>query len=103
MSNIKFISHEAFPEDQYHKELVYLEIEDKFRVAYVRKQAKTGGLFWSVPSVAISKDGAKAYYEVFMQDSTFLEKDIKHFLDSRPWESKKSQPAARQIDEELPF
>jgi hypothetical protein len=104
MSTIKFVSHEEFPEDQYTKELVYLLIEDKYRVAYVRKQAKNGGLFWGVASVAVTKDGAKAYYESFMQDSTFLEKDIKHFLDQRSWEKNKSKPQqAPTSSDELPF
>lgn len=85
MSSIKFVSHETFPEDQYTKELVYLLIDDKYRVAYVRKQAKNGGMFWSGVSQAVTKDGIKVYYEAFMQDSAFLEKDIKLFLDNRSW------------------
>ena len=62
MSNIKFVSHEEFPEDLYTKELVYLCIDDKYRVAYVRRQAKNGGLFWGVVNLAVTKDGAKAYF-----------------------------------------
>ena len=115
MSNIKFVSHQHFPEDQYTKELVYLLIDDKFRVAYVRKQNKNGGLFWSVPSTAVTKDGVKTYFESFMQDSTFLEKDIKHFLDQRSWDNKgptqqrpttqSAASAARAVfgNEEIPF
>ena len=66
MSNIKFVSHETFPEDQYIKELVYLCLDEKYRVAYVRKQAKNGGIFWSVPSIGITKNGVKSYHECFM-------------------------------------
>jgi len=90
MSSITFVSHEEFPEDQYTKELVYLCIDDKYRVAYVRKQAKNGGLFWGVISAALTKDGAKTYYESFLQDSTFLEKDIRSFLEKRSWEEKRA-------------
>jgi hypothetical protein len=90
MSNIKFVSHETFPEDQYTKELVYLLIDDKYRVAYARKAAKNGGLFWGTINAAITKNGTKNYYESFMQDSAFLDKDIKAFLDNRSWESKRS-------------
>lgn len=102
MSNIKFVSSEEFPEDLYTKELVYLLIDDKYRVAYVRKSAKNGGQFWGVPSVAVTKDGCKVYYECFLQDSSFLEKDIKKFLDERSWEKKKT-PSKPVTEEELPF
>jgi hypothetical protein len=96
MSNIKFVSHESFPEDQYTKELVYLCLDDKYRVAYVRKQARNGGMFWGVVSAAVTKQGAKTYYEAFMQDSSFLDKDIKDFLEKRKWESKNK-------NDDLPF
>ena len=85
MSNINFISHESFPEDQYTKELVYLCIEDKYRVAYVRRPAKNGGMFWSVVSLGVTKDGAKAYFKSFMPDSNFLEEDILNFLEKKSW------------------
>jgi hypothetical protein len=82
------VSHEEFPEDQYVKEIAYLLIDVPTRVLYVRKQSKTGGMFWSVATVGVTKDGSKTYYETFMQDSSFLEKDIKNFLDKRSWEKK---------------
>ncbi len=98
MSNIKFVSHEEFPQDQYTQELVYLCIDDKYRVAYIRKTGKNGGKFWSVPTISVAKDGSKVFYEAFMQDSSFLEKDIKTFLENRPWEKKSV------VDEtEVPF
>jgi hypothetical protein len=90
MSNIKFVSHQDFPEDPYVKEVVYLCIDDKYRVAYTRKSAKNGGLFWGVPSIGVMKDGAKTYCKAFMQDSSFLEKDIESYLEKRSWESGKS-------------
>ena len=88
MSKIEFVSHEAFPEDEYTKELVYLCLDGKYRIAYVRKAAKNGGMFWSVASVGATKNGKKEFFEAFMQDSNFLEKDIKNFLDSRSWEGR---------------
>lgn len=99
MSNIKFVSHDSFPDDQYIKELVYLCLDEKFRVAYIRKQAKSGGLFWGVMSASISKDGVKSYYDSFMQDSSFMDKDIKDFLEKRKWEDK---PVKKEFDN-LPF
>lgn len=88
MSKIEFVSHETFPEDEYTKELVYLALEGgKYRVAYVRKSAKNGGLFWSVASVGATRNGQKEFFPTFIQDSNFLEKDIKDFLDKRKWES----------------
>lgn len=104
MTNIKFVSHQEFPEDQYTKELVYLLIDDKYRVAYARKQAKSGGLFWGVPSIAVTKEGVKVYFESFLQDSSFLEKDIKIFLDERSWEKRLAKVLTKHIiDDELPF
>jgi hypothetical protein len=103
MSSIKFVSHEEFTEDQYTKEMVYLLIDDKYRVCYVRKQAKNGGLFWSVPTLSVTKDGVKAYYECFLQDSAFLEKDIKKFLDDRLWEKGSDMKKTLPTEEEIPF
>jgi hypothetical protein len=103
MSNIKFVSHEEFPEDQYTKELVYLLIDDKYRVAYVRKQAKNGGMFWGIPSIAVTKDGVKTYFECFLQDSSFLEKDIKKFLEDREWSKVAPSVKSSFGEEEIPF
>jgi hypothetical protein len=106
MSNITFVSHEFFPDDPYVKELVYLCIDDKYRIAYVRKQAKNGGLFWSIPSISAAKDGVKTYFESVILESRFLEKDIEKYLESQPWKTGFS-PAAPSVfsrqSEELPF
>jgi len=88
MNKIEFISHESFPEDEYTKELVYLCLEGKYRVAYIRKINKAGGLFWNVASVGVMKKGKKEFYPSFIQDSNFLEKDVKNFLESRSWENR---------------
>ena len=116
MSNIEFISHDYFPEDEYTKEIVYLCLDGKYRIAYVRKSAKNGGLFWSVANVSATRGGTKEYFPAFIQDSNFLEKDIKDFLDKRKWEksvftgqssqSKSYQPTSMDEvaqDEQLPF
>lgn len=100
MNKFEFVSHEKFPDDPYVKELVYLCFDGKYRVAYVRKQSKNGGLFWGEVSISINKDGVKKYYNGFMQDSSFLEKDIKDFLDNRKWETNSSY---KQISDDLPF
>lgn len=86
MSKIEFVSYECFPEDEYIKEIVYICLEKKYRVAYIRKVAKNGGLFWSVATVSALKGGKKEYHDCFIQDSNFLEKDIKTFLENREWE-----------------
>ncbi len=85
MSKIEFVSHDTFPEDEYTKEIVYICLDGKYRVCYVRKMTKTGGMFWSVPTVGVTKNGNKEFYPAFLQDSNFLEKDIKDFLDRRSW------------------
>lgn len=88
MTKIEFISHDSFPEDEYTKELVYLCLEGKYRIAYVRKKAGNGGLFWSVASLGVKRNGQKEYFPAFLQDSNFLEKDIKDFLEKRKWEGR---------------
>lgn len=94
MSRIEFISHEAFPEDEYNKEIVYLSVDRLHRVAYVRKKTKEGGLFWSIITIGITKNGRKEYFPSYMQDSNFLEKDIKEFLEKRRWETTKTEGPA---------
>ncbi len=86
MTKFSFVSHDSFPDDEYTKELVYLEILVPQRVAYVRKKATQGGMFWSVASVGASRNGKKEFFPAAMQDSNFLEKEIKKFLDDRVWE-----------------
>ncbi len=103
MSDIKFVSHESFPEDQYTKEIVYLCLDDKYRIAYVRKASRNGGMFWSGVSVGVTKHGKKEYFEAFIQDSSFLDKDIKDFLDKRKWEDSKAPPLPAQHQTDLPF
>lgn len=102
MSDIKFVSHQSFPDDLYTKELVYLELNVPARVAFVRKQAKNGGYFWSGVSLGVTKDMQKAYFPAFMQDSAFLESDIKDYLDKRKWETK-SQSVQQSLQDDVPF
>lgn len=85
---IEFISHEFCNEDPYIKEIVYLSIDPKARIAYVRKTMKTGGMFWAPISCAINVNGAKKYFDSIEWDSNFLKKDILAFLEARSWESK---------------
>lgn len=115
MSKIEFISHDSFPEDEFTKELVYLCLEGKYRIAYVRKKANNGGLFWSVASLGIKRNGQKEYFPAFLQDSNFLERDIKDYLEKRKWEGRsafqQAEPPIQQPrsmdevanDEQLPF
>ena len=107
MNKIEFISHDAFPEDEHIKELVYLCLEGKSRVLYVRKPTKNGGLFWSVVSVGAVRNGQKEFFPTFLQDSNFLEKDIKEFLEKRKWEKNSPERAQAQAsvfnEENIPF
>lgn len=104
MANIEFVSYEEFPDDPYIKELVFICLDSKYRIAYVRKQAKNGGLYWGVMSAGIIKDNTKKYYDGFMQDSSFLDKDIKTFLENRSWENRIQKPETRKpVDDNLPF
>lgn len=89
--SFSFVSHHVFPNDQYVRELVYLCFDNKYRVAYTRKQGKNGGLFWSPASIGVQHEGSKVFFESFLQDSNFLEKDIRNFLDNRLWEKSSAQ------------
>jgi hypothetical protein len=116
MSKFTFVSSEQFPSDEYTKEVVYLEIDAPARVAFVRKPAKNGGVFWTVANISVTgKEGKKEFYPAYLQDSNFLEKDIKAFLQERKWERRATftPPAVDQRNtqsngndenqEELPF
>lgn len=107
---IEFISYQQFPEDSYTKELVYLQIDGKYRIAYISRLGKNGNIFWAPIQVGITKNGKKEYFLAIEFDSAFLKRDIETFLASRPWEKKiKSVPSQKQmppdnyIEEDLPF
>jgi hypothetical protein len=85
---IEFISHEYFPDDQYTKELCYLQIEPQMRFAYVRKSTKNGGLMWSPISAMVTINGERKYRDSIKFDSSFLREDIIEFLEARSWENK---------------
>ena len=85
---ITFISHENYPEDQYIKEIVYIQIDPAAQLAYVRKPMKNGGLFWSPMSCAVMKNGAKKYINSIEIDSNSFKKEILEFLEARIWEKK---------------
>jgi hypothetical protein len=113
MSTFDFVSHEAFPEDDYIAEAVVICIDNSHRVTYIRKKMKNGGMFWDVISVAVKSQSEKKYLKAYSQDSNFLAEDIKHFLDNRSWEVgrtkslfAKSEPKGESVDQkndEVPF
>lgn len=105
--SIKFVSHEEFPDDNYTKELVYLELDGKYRVAYVRKESKNGGKFWTPVTLALTEGVTRVYRDAFMIDSNFLQKDILRFLETKPWEKVQQSvqaPSYAEIsDGDVPF
>ena len=103
MSRFEKESHEFTHEDTYVKEVCVIKfifkndgIEESFLVPYFRKASKDGGLFWSVASVGIQKNGKKVYEDGFMHDSKILDKKIKEYLESRAWEKQSIQIAQPQ-------
>lgn len=98
MSAFEFVSHERYPEDPYIAESCVLCFDGKYRVTYVRRKSKTGGMFWDNISANVKVNGENKYLKSFAQDSNFLAEDIKHFLDTRGWEKKNVQKEAN-----LPF
>ncbi len=110
MNKITFVSHQEFPNDDFIKELVYLCIDDKYHLAFVRKKTKTGAMFWNIPTLGVNVEGQKKYFPIFAYDSSFLAKEIKDFLEQRKWENKQSfqcqtnQSNSPQIEQgDLPF
>lgn len=109
MSSFDFVSHEEFPEDKYVKECVYICIEGKHRVGYVRKITQNGGMFWDVINTSVTKNGARVFLKAYTSDSNFLKEDIMHFLENRGWEKLVRQPPASQKvasvqeNDQLPF
>lgn len=111
MNAFEFVNHEKFPEDPYTAEAVTLCFDGKYRVTYVRKKMQNGAMFWSEISAAVNQFGKKKYLKAFSQDSSFLQDDIKAFLDNRSWEkvtprSQASVHAGGQVasqSDQLPF
>jgi hypothetical protein len=102
MSAFDFVSHESYPDDEYTKEAVVLCIDKKHRVTYVRKKMSSGGMYWDVISAGVKHKGEKKYLKAYSQDSNFLHDDIKHFLESRAWESGKGGQVA-DVSDQVPF
>ena len=86
MSTFSFVSQESFVDDNYVSEAVTLCFDGKYRVTYLRKKNAKGGHFWSEINAGVTKDGSKKYLKSFAVDSSFLQDDIKHFLENRSWE-----------------
>ena len=85
-------SHESYPGDQFTMESLILCFEGKYRVRYVRKKMKSGGLFWDVPTASVTVFGERKHLKSFVVDSNFLNEDIKNFLDGRSWTKSKAEP-----------
>lgn len=97
MEGFAFISHEAYPEDQYVSESVLFAIDGKHRVTYVRKKMQNGAMFWDVVSTGVKYRGEKKYLKGYSQDSNFLREDIMRFLDQRSWEKGGAAPKSDAV------
>lgn len=84
--SFEFVSHDEFPEDKYVKEAVYICLDGKHRVGYVKKAMQNGGTFWDVISTSGTKNGVRVNLKGYVTDSNFLHEDIMHFLKTRGWE-----------------
>jgi hypothetical protein len=100
---IEFISYEEYPDDQYIKEIATIQIDGKYRVAYVAKMTKNGAKFWDVMSTGVSQKGEKIYIKAFAFDSNFQQEEIKKLLASRPWENKSVFAPSAQVAYQDPF
>lgn len=61
MSSFKyeFLTYEAFPEDQYVKEIVTVMLNDAVIFPYQHVKMKDGGSFWTFPGSQAMKNGVK--------------------------------------------
>lgn len=114
MSKIEIIDHVNCPDDNYIKEIAHVCFDGKYKVLYVRKLSKMGGLFWSNVSVGVVMDGQKEYFNTFVQDSMFDDQAVKKLLEARGWEKKQINESAacglssnadyfQELRGELPF
>jgi len=102
MRKFKFAGHDTFPEDDYTKEVVYIDVKGEdcyYRQAWTRKVTSKGGSFWDVISAGVTKNGKKEYLKGMQCSDNFFEKDVKEYLKNREWE--KGQKS--QKTDELPF
>jgi hypothetical protein len=104
MNNFEFISHETYPEDEYTREIAIFRLKVPTDVIYCRKKTKDGSYFWTQATVSVTKNGRKEFLDAFAQDSKFLEKDIKSFLENKKWLAGQSVSMKEVAKEpELPF
>ena len=104
MTQFEFVSHERYPEDKYIKEVVYISLEGKYRVGYVYKTMQNGGGFWDVMGAGVSVRGKKEYLKGVKYADSFLQEDIKEFLQKRKWESGRSTSRSEVAENgDLPF
>lgn len=109
MAKFKFAGHETFPEDDFMKEVVWIDVKGEdcfFRLAYGRKVFRNGGSMWDAISAGVNKDGKKKWIKGAECNDNFFDKEVKEFLKNRSWENKqKVQQTIPQIQnsDELPF
>lgn len=106
MSDFKFISHDAYPEDKYIKEVVYIEVKGGYRHGYIHKIMQNGGSFWDVMGAGVTQHGEKQFLKGVKYADNFLQEDIKEFLQKRKWETsvyEKPRSMDEVIDEQPPF
>lgn len=102
MPKFKFAKHETYPEDDYTKEAVHLDVKGEeciFRLIYVRKVFKNGGSSWDMVSAGVSENGKKKYLKGAQCSDNFFDQEVKEYLKNRGWE-KGQKP---QSSDELPF
>lgn len=102
MAKFKFAGHETFPDDEYTKEVVYLDVKGEeciYRLAYVRKVFRNGGSTWDQVSAGVTQSGKKKYIKGAQSSDNFFEQEVKEFLKNRSWEKVQKS----QNSEELPF
>lgn len=82
----EFLSYEAFPDDQYVKEVVVVCFNGLLILPYQNVNTKNGGSFWCFPGMAATKHGEKKRFNGEFDSKSFkikFENDLEGFIRSK--------------------
>lgn len=86
---IEYVTHEAYPDDNFIKESCTFTIDPKRRETWVRRIKKDGNTFWAPIETYATLNGEKKRLVSSKFESNFTHDDIINWLNARPWEKNK--------------
>lgn len=75
----QLVSYQEFPEDQYTLAVAEILIDNAYTVAYAKKKTKEG-FFWAPPTIGVTQNGQKKYFQGYLIESRTREKQILEFI-----------------------